>query len=347
VSLSNRQKLILKSIIEDFIQNAEPVSSKALVERWAMDYSSATIRNEMAALDALGFLEQPHTSAGRIPSSTGYRFYVNELMNSHDITPEEVALINQVLSLKIKELDGTIIEACKMLAKITNYPIYAATLHKGGMSVRKFDLMYIDKNMFAVIAVISTNNVKNKFFKTHFEINPHELIAVTNVLNSYFTNINISDITEELVNEAEELLYSSKRILTLVLNFMMEIEEENSQGHVRLMGVNNILRHPEFQDTEKAQKLLDFLSETREIARLPIPDSNDSIKIFIGDDDAQSPLHDASLVVASYNIGEDMTGLIGVVGPKRMEYAKLASRLRYFSTILSSMLQDRPFTNLP
>jgi len=343
VELSPRKKLILKAIVEDYIKYAEPVGSKTLAERWGLNFSSATIRNEMAELAEMGYLDQPHTSAGRVPSNLGYRFYVDALMNHHSLSAQEMDAISSALSIRLQELDRIIAEAGRALSRITNLPAYAATPISTDFSVRRYDLVFVDRHSFVVVAVTADDEVKSKLFRLPFEVDPSELQLLTIVLNTRFTGLSFDQIDSELIVSAEAESGSASRLLPLVLHFVAEMVLEGERRNLHLLGSGRILRHPEYRDTAKAQHLLDYLSDFSGLEQLPAPDRDHPVRIVVGDAKLQGPLRDTSMVVATYKVGRGMEGFIGVLGPTRIDYSKLTAGLTYFANTLTKLLSENPF----
>ena len=342
MSLGDRKKKILKAVIDEYIAHAEPVGSKAIAMNTDLELSPATIRNEMSDLEDMGYLEQPHVSAGRIPSQAGYRLYVNELMNRHRLSVNEMEAINASLRMKMKELDEMIRGVSKVVAKLTNYTTYAVMSGTSGVSIRKFDLMLVDARTVVVVVVTSNAAVRNTYLKTAFPIQEEELAGLGRILNDRFVNLTLDRIDLMLVRWAE---HDAERLSTLVspiINFAAEVMEEGADSQVYVGGAARILSHPEYQDAEKAQKLLDFISDQHDLGRAVQKEGEEpgKLRIAIGTENEAEPLRDASVVYGTYGIGEHLKGTIGVIGPVRMDYAKIAANLNYFLTGLNKLLRE-------
>jgi len=336
MQLGDRKKVILKAVVDDYISSAEPVGSKTLASKISLKLSPATLRNEMAELENLGYLEQPHTSAGRVPSNQGYRFYVDELMNSHKLPIKEMETINNTLSSKIHELDCLIEEAGKLVSSLTNYAAFATLRQTSGARIRRVDLLPIDNELFVIVIVFSSNVVKNTVAKKQPEITDEQLHVITAVLNLRLFNRLASDITDALVREVAAASGVPESFAQLIVDFICDAAQQIDKSRVYVNGATRVLDQPEFRDVNKAQRLLDYLSDVNSIARFPIPDNDSHMKILIGPENVHEELRESSVVVASYELGDGMRGLIGVVGPTRMDYSKVASRLCYFSDRLNS-----------
>ena len=337
MDLTERKKKILRAVIENYIQTAEPVGSKSLMD--VLDVSSATIRNEMADLESLGLLEQPHTSAGRIPSPAGYRLYVNELMEEHRLSVQETQRINQALQLKMRELDQVIDQAGKVISQLTRYPAFALSAGSSRVTIRRFDLLMVEHNAFIVVVMTDTNVVRNRLMRLPSDLNEAQLQLLNTLLNTTFTGLTLDEITPELMRVASHAAGEAYGLISLVVSFAMDVLEELEHRMYHTAGIANLLAHPEYRSLEKAQALMSYLSDDAEASRLPIP-QDDPMKILIGPENVADALKDTSVVMASYDIGDGMRGVIGVVGPTRMDYAKITARLSYFAEGLTRLFNQ-------
>ena len=204
MNMTERRKRILRAVVEHYIETAEPVGSKIIADLAQLDCSSATIRNEMATLEKMGYLEQPHTSAGRIPSPAGYRFYVNELMEKHKLSMQETERINEAMHLKMRELDRVIDQAGKLVSQFTNYPAFALTAGRDRIYISRYDLLMVDPNSFIVVAMTNTNVVKNKLVHLPSNITEPQLQLLNALLNTSFTGKTLQEITPDLMQVAEK-----------------------------------------------------------------------------------------------------------------------------------------------
>ena len=339
MELSERKKKILRAVVENYVRTAEPVGSKAILELAGLDVSSATIRNDLADLTEKGYLEQPHTSAGRIPSPKGYRLYVNELMEEQRLSLEETRQINEALHLKMKELDNVIDQAGRMVSQLTNYPAFALTGNARRVTIRRFDLILVDASSFIVVVMTDTNVVKNKLIRVPADLSEPQLQLLTTLLNASFTGKTLDELTPELMRVAEHAAGSSYGLINLVVSFAMEILEDLENSQVHTAGTSHILDHPEYQDVGKAQKLMSYLTQEESVIQsLALPAmGDDNTKILIGPENVADELKDTSVVLASYDIGDGLKGVIGVVGPTRMDYGKVAAKLSYVADGLSKL----------
>jgi heat-inducible transcriptional repressor len=337
VELTDRKKRILRAIVETYIATAEPVGSKAVAQHAGLDVSTATIRNEMADLTELGLLEQPHTSAGRIPSAAGYRLYVNELMDRQQLTLQETERINQALNLKMEELDRCLDRAGKVLSQISDYPVFTLASAKEQVTVRRFDLLMVEENAF--IAVVMTDNsvVKNKLIRMPDQLSDPQLQMLSAVLNSSFVGLPLEEMKQALAKMETHSAPGAFRLISLVVEFAMEVLSQQSRQTIHTSGITHLLEHPEYSSMDKAKPLIQYLSDDADGAKLPVPVDGSGMNILIGPENVNDALKDTSVVMASYDIGDNMRGVIGVVGPTRMDYAKVTARLSYFADSLTRM----------
>jgi len=338
MGLSERKKEILRAVVEQYVQTAEPVGSKAVAAELGSSVSSATIRNEMAELESMGLLEQPHTSAGRVPSSQGYRMYVDELMRRQKISTDEAQVINSVLKNRAAGQGRLIDEAGSLTSRLTTYPAYAMASAAGTAAIVRFDLIYVDPFTFIIVTLLNNDTVKNKLVHLTTPVEPQMLTKLSAVFNASFTGIPEERITPALISSTERAVGDTIGIVAVIAGFTIELLCEEKSVGARVTGTMNLLSHPEYRDIDKAQRLISYLSDDKELARLPSPNTSGEIKITIGPENLADELRDTSVMAVRYDAGGDMQGLIGVVGPTRMDYSKVAARLSYIAQGLSWLL---------
>ena len=334
MDLTDRKKQILKVVVEDYIRTAEPVGSKAIAAEMGGSVSSATIRNELSDLVELGYLEQPHTSAGRVPSPKGYRLYVNELMERQRLSLAETEKINQSLQMKMEELDRVISQAGRAVSSFVNYPAYVATAGKGSITASRFDLLPVDEKSCIVVMMMGDNRVKSQLLRMQLKVDTEQMPTLVNLLNSNFTGISADEMNRRLMDVSEQVTPQMFLLLSQTIAYAADVLQEAGQKEVFTVGTSQLLKLPEFRDADKAHQLMSFLSDSKE--NLPVPDEG-PMKILIGPENVSEALQDTSVVVASYDIGNDMRGLIGVVGPTRMDYGTVAARLSGFAEGLTRL----------
>lgn len=334
MELTERKRQILKIVVEGYIRTAEPVGSKMIAAQMAGKVSSATIRNELADLVDLGYLEQPHTSAGRIPSPKGYRLYVNELMEQQRLSLAETEQINQSLQIKMEEMDRVISRAGRAVSSFVNYPTYMAAARKKTVAARRFELLPVDDYSCIVVMMMDSSKVKSQLLRMQLKVDMDQFPILVNLLNTHFTGVSTEEMNLRLMNVAEQIPPHVFLLLSQIVSYAVDTLEETGHREIVTSGAKELLKLPEFRDADKAHQLMSFLADSKE--SLPMPDDG-PMKILIGPENVSDALKDTSVIVASYDIGDDMRGLIGVVGPTRMDYATVAARLSGFADGLTRL----------
>ncbi len=337
MELTERKRQILKVVVEDHIRTAEPVGSKTIAAEMTGKVSSATIRNELADLTEMGYLEQPHTSAGRVPSPKGYRFYVNELMERQKVSLEEAESINRQLNVKMEQLDKLMSDAGKLAGQLTGYPALALAAPRAA-TVTRFDILYIDSNTFIIVALLSNNTVKNKLVHLPFSVEQGQIQKLSALFNAGFTGLTDDQITPVLISATERAACDTMGLTSILSAFTIEVLSESRSGEAFVTGESSLLQHPEFRDPDKAHRVIRYLSDANHIKGLPGAPDDRSVRMIIGPENLAEELRDSSVVMASYDAGDGQRGLIGVVGPTRMDYSAVAAKLQYIADGLSRML---------
>ena len=255
MELTARKKQILKVVTERYIDSAEPVGSKYIAEAMGGSVSSATIRNELADLVELGYLEQPHTSAGRIPSAKGYRLFVNELMEKRDVTGEEADEINAALTGKMQEIDSVIAQAGKMVSSFVNYPAYSVAAGKNRISVRRYDLLPVDEGSFIAVVMTDDSRVKSQVIRSELNVPTDQLSALANLLNTHFTGIPAEEMGTKLMALAGQLGAELFMPLSLTVDYATAVMDRGNQNQVFTTGQSQLFMQPEFQDLSKANDM--------------------------------------------------------------------------------------------
>ncbi len=338
MAISERKKKILAAVVDAYIQTAEPVGSKAIAENAGLGCSSATIRNELAELVSLGYLEQPHTSAGRVPTPMGYRLYVNELMQRQKLSLEESEDINRRLNARLQELDDTISDVSRLASQLTDYPALALTA-QATVTIKRFDIIYVDANTFILVVMLSNNSVKNKLVHLPISVDQSMIQRLSSLFNAGFTGLAEDQITPVLIRSAERAADDNMGLTSVIAAFALETLSEANTPSAYITGENRLLSQPEFRDPDKAHRLMSYLSGGGHI--LPATDSfggTDEVRVLIGPENVAEELKDSSVVIASYDAGDNTRGLIGVVGPTRMDYSAVAAKLSFLAAGLSRRL---------
>ena len=337
MELTERKKKVLRSIVDLYIRTAEPVGSKAIAELPDMNYSSATIRNEMADLTTLGYLEQPHTSAGRIPSAAGYRLYVDELMADYRLSIDETHSINLCLEEKMQRVDKMMEKVAKLVSQATDLPAISVASRQGGTTVKRFDLILAGSGSFILVLLLSTDEVVNKLIKLPLHIAESDLKLLGAVLNATLTGLEPEDISGELLERIMNSAESAATLVPVIVDFTTETLRRSGTTNMAVAGQARLLQQPEYRNIDKAQKMLTTLDEDA-LSNLPAVMQNaNGTKVLVGPENVAQELKDTSVVMTKFDIGDGLQGMIGVVGPTRMDYAKVTARLSYFAESLSKM----------
>ena len=338
MAISERKKKILAAVVDEYVRTAEPVGSKLIAQNAGLGCSAATIRNELAELVSLGYLEQPHTSAGRIPTPMGYRMYVNELMEKQKLSLEETEDLNRRMNQKLQELDDTIGDVSRLASQLTDYPALALTT-RTAVTIKRFDIIYVDANTFIIVVMLSDNTVQNKLVRLPVSVDQRLMQRLSALFNSGFTGIGEDQITPLLINSTERAADDTMGITSVIAAFAIEVLSHASAPSAYVSGENRLLSQPEFRDPDKAHRLMGYLSGGGYILPPDEPPSGTGeIKVLIGPENVAEELKDSSVVIATYDAGDNTKGMIGVVGPTRKDYSAVAAKLSILSAGLSRRL---------
>lgn len=341
MDLSERKRTILEAIIESYISTAEPVGSRTISKSPMINLSSATIRNEMADLEEMGFLEQPHTSAGRVPSEKGYRYYVDRLMHRYKLSMDEIALLRSLLESKISEVSVLAREISAICSKMTNCAIVSVTPETEETTIRQLQMMSVDRYTVLLIIVTSAGTVKTKQIAVPHPVETDFLTKLSMLLNQIIAGRQVDKINIDDLMTVKNSIPDHHELLQQMLIFVYECLDDVKNSDVFLGGVANILNYPEYNNITKAKELLEFLEDKKNIKKLLKPISNGKdIQVFIGSENLANEMRDCSVVLSHYHIHDHQFGAIGIIGPKRMDYAKAVSMLEYFTKQLGSGVND-------
>lgn len=340
MELSDRKKAILQAIIEDYIQSAEPVGSRNIAKNHDLGLSAATIRNEMADLEEMGYLDKPHTSAGRIPSEMGYRFYVDSLMHRYSLTMEEISSLQSSMDRKYSQLENVISEISDIISKTTNYPAIVELPAENSCRLKSVKMMLIEQGSVLIVVVTDAGVVRNRHMKIGSNIDYEVVDSISEFLSGQLTGLCAEDFTPARLMLIYEAMASYGDFLKTVIEFVLECLG-NSKSRVYIGGASNILNNPEFENIDRAREFLTFIDRKENVSRmLSLTESgnDEHISIKIGSENQAPEMRDTSLVVANYNVGGKLYGKIGIIGPKRMNYARVVSSLELINSQLSEIL---------
>ena len=343
--LSDRKKLILKAIIEAHIELGEPVGSKYLMKNKSINYSSATIRNEMAELEEVGYLEQPHTSAGRVPSELGYRFYVDSLIEGYDLTAKEIGELKSTLTEKQSELDHILNTAMQLASSMTNYTALAVKPKFHGFTVKKFSIVPVDEYDFVLVMITATGGTKTRNLRSDREVTPEAAAMMTELLNTHLVGVRGSDIKFDIVLEMERRMGEYGFIVSPIVKSIHEALTEDGGGELMVEGVNRLLSYPEYSDVDKLQGLLSLFEKKDDLLDVISDESeadrSDSVRVFIGSENVVKTMDNSTLIFKPIMQGDKTVGAIGIIGPTRMDYSRVIAMINRLTDGISEIMNDR------
>lgn len=337
MELDERKTKILQAIIKNYLETGEPVGSRTISKYTDLNLSSATIRNEMADLEELGFIVQPHTSAGRIPSDKGYRFYVDAMMLEHE---KEVEQLKGVLLEKEEKLDHMLKQAAKLMAVNTNYATMV-TAPRSSKNVLKFlQLSKMDASHILAVIVIEGNVIKNTVIDVADSLNDETMLKLNILLNTHLNGLSVEEINLGLITALKQQAGMYGPIIEEVIDAVAETIKEDEDLEIYTSGTNNIFKYPELSDNQKASDLINAFEEKQLLTQL-IDDTDsegkNEIKVYIGEESPIQTMKDCSIVTANYEFGDGMRGMIGIIGPKRMDYDKVVGTIKTIKSQLDTM----------
>ena len=347
MELTERKKKVLRSVVDLYIRTAEPVGSKLITELPDMNYSSATIRSEMADLTAMGYLEQPHTSAGRVPSAAGYRLYVDELMADYRLSLDETKSINTAIEEKMQRVDKMVEKVAKLVSQATDLPAISVASRYGGVTVSRFDLILAGAGSVILVLMLSNDEVVNKLIKLPVQLEETDLKLLSALLNATMTELSVQEFDQSLLDRIMRSAGAGSCLVPVIIEFTTQTLERQTRTNMAVAGQMRLLGHPEYRDVDKAQRIMTTLDEEA-LSNLPAVMQNaNGTQVLVGAENVARELKDTSVVMTKFDIGEGMQGMIGVVGPTRMDYAKVTARLSYFAESLSKMFAKPEQAQLP
>jgi len=338
--LDDRKRRILKAIIDDYINTAEPVGSRSVARKHEIGLSSATIRNEMADLEEMGLLEQPHTSAGRVPSDKGYRVYVDQLMTTRQLSSDEIDCIEDSLKVRLNELEQLVKQASAVVSEITKYTSLAITPQMSKSTLKTIKLILVEDDKVLVILVTSAGIVKNSMVKIGASVSIDSLIVIANFLSDKLSGVTLEKINlENLRYEAEKILTKEKYIIIPILYGVGDCINQVSSAEVFLDGTTNIFNFPEFHDMMRARQFLNILNTKDILCTMMFTGiQGEDMKVRIGMENEIDELKNFTLITATYSLNCEIIGSIGVIGPTRMHYPKVIASLNHIRRVINREL---------
>ena len=339
MALDDRKRKILQAIVEDYINTAEPVGSRSISKKSELNLSAATIRNEMGDLEEMGLLIQPHTSAGRVPSTGGYRMYVDSLMEKYEMTASEIAEINEAATKKTRELEQIIRDVAAAFSGITGLPVLGMLPSSEAGVVKNIKLVKIDADKVMLIVSDKSGIIKNKLLNLKAEISDEFADQISKILNENLSGLTISEINLSNIMEVHSVIGKNFEILASVMEMVHQAVMEIDKKQIFVDGLSSIFRFPEYTDVKKVQQLFEAVENRENLSKIIMEAVGaPATKVLIGDEIPIEELKNNSVVLAPYRVTENITGVLGVLGPARMDYPKIISALEFFTQQLSNVL---------
>lgn len=339
--LGERKIKILDAIIRNYLETGEPVGSRTISKYTDLNLSSATIRNEMSDLEELGYILQPHTSAGRIPSDKGYRFYVDHLMEEKD---KQVTEMKKFVIEKTEKMEQVLKQVAKMLATNTNYATIVSAPSYHHNKIKFIQLSNVDEAQILAVIVMQSNIVKNRMISVEQSLDNETLLKLNILLNTGLNGLSIQEINLGVIAKLKEQAGIHSTLVSDVLDALAEALSEDEDLEIYTSGATNILKYPELSDSEKASNLLTTFEEKDQLASLvseSLSDAEDNgIQVYIGNESPIQTMKDCSVVTATYELGEGVKGTIGIVGPKRMDYENVVDNLKNLKAQLDGIFDN-------
>ncbi len=338
MDLNDRKRKILQAVIDEYIGTAEPVGSRAISKNKELELSSATIRNEMADLEEMGYLIQPYASAGRIPSDEGYRFYVESLMKRYRLGMEAIENLHNELVNRVGQLDRMIKKASVITSALTNYTTFITAPEQSSAKLNKIDLIHIGNKKAVLIVVTGAGVVRNRTID--IDVDSEYCEKLSRIFNNELGGLTAEEIDFDKIsmveNHIRETLNLSSKDLVSILNFVFETISALNNTEIFVDNIQSMFKYPEYNSVEKAREMISFLDNRDNLKKLL--GSGEGIDVKIGSENEPEPLKDCSLVTVNYSLGSKGVGRIGVIGPKRMDYAKVFASLDFISTHIDKIL---------
>jgi len=342
VELDERKVKILDAVIRNYLETGEPVGSRTISKYTDLNLSSATIRNEMADLEELGYIVQPHTSAGRIPSDKGYRFYVDHLMQEKD---REVKEMKKLVIENTQKMDQVLKQVAKMLANNTNYATLVSAPSYSTNKVKFIQLSNVDEQHILAVIVMNSNMVKNQMIEVEEQLDNETLLKLNILLNTALNGLSLQEINLGTIAKLKEQAGIHSIIVGNVLDALAQTLSENEDLQIYTSGATNILKYPELSDSESAANLLSTFEEKDELLNLVTEslsgegEQETGIQVYIGNETPVQTMKDCSVVTATYDLGDGVKGTIGIVGPKRMDYENVVDNLKNLKSQLDGIFE--------
>jgi len=342
LEMDARKRTILRAIIRNYLETGEPVGSRTISKYTDLNLSSATIRNEMSDLEEMGYILQPHTSAGRIPSDKGYRFYVDEMLAEKEKQVEEKL---DMLLEKEEKMDQLLKQAAKVLATNTNYATMISAPKCIGNKLKFIQLSKVDADQILAVIVVEGNVIKNNILTVEEELNDETLLKLNILLNTHLNGLSLDEINLATITALKQQAGVHSGIVNEVIDAVADAIRADEDLEIYTSGTNNIFKYPELADNQKASELINTFEEKKMLTELVqetlADESNTGIQVYIGEEAPIKTMKDCSIVTATYELGEGMRGTIGIIGPTRMDYDKVVDALKTLTNQLDTVYKKK------
>lgn len=342
MQLDERKTRILQAVIRNYLETGEPVGSRTISKYTDLNLSSATIRNEMADLEEMGYIFQPHTSAGRIPSDKGYRFYVDTLMEEKE---REVVEMQEMLVERQDKMETLLKQVARLLAQNTQYATMISAPQMQRNKVKFIQLSRVDDNQILAVIVVEGNVIKNNILSVDGGLSDETLLKLNILLNTHLTGLSMEEINLGTISALKQQAGIHSDIVSEVIDAVAEAIRADEDLEIYTSGTNNIFKYPELADQEKASELINTFEEKQQLHELVMDtlsdEKNTGIQVYIGDETPVQSMKDCSVVTATYELGDGMRGTIGIIGPKRMDYDKVVVTLRTLQSQLDDLYKEK------
>ena len=336
--LSDRKMKILHAVIKNYLETGEPVGSRTISKYTDLNLSSATIRNEMADLEELGYILQPHTSAGRIPSDKGYRLYVDMLMEEKE---QELSEMQEQMLDKADKMEQLLKQAARVLASNTNYATMVSTPMNNSNKIKFIQLSMVDEEQVIAVIVLGGNVIKNKIIDVEEPLSNENLLKLNMLLNTTLNGMSIEEINLGLIARLKEQAGIHSSVISNVLDAVADAIQVEEDMQIYTSGATNIFKYPELSDNQSAQEIINAFEEKQQLTELVTQtlakEDNTGIQVYIGDETPVQTMKDCSVVTATYELGDGMKGTIGIIGPKRMDYEHVLKSMKRLQNELDQM----------
>ncbi len=341
-SLSDRKMKILHAVIQNYLETGEPVGSRTISKYTDLNLSSATIRNEMADLEELGYIMQPHTSAGRIPSDKGYRLYVDMLMEEKE---QELNEMQEQMLDKADRMEQLLKQAARVLASNTNYATMVSTPMNNANKIKFIQLSMVDAEQVIAVIVLGGNVIKSKIIRVDEALSNENLLKLNMLLNTTLNGMSIEEINLGLIARLKEQAGIHSSVISNVLDAVADAIQIDEDMQIYTSGATNIFKYPELSDNQSAQEIINAFEEKQQLTELVTQtlakDDNTGIQVYIGDETPVQTMKDCSVVTATYELGDGMKGTIGIIGPKRMDYEHVLKSMKRLQNELDQMFHKK------